>query len=77
MNHNEEICSRCFLHDKDCAYELRQMFDKCSMFELLELKIAAEKLVEAIEQYVEPKPGTPYMHRTKLLNIKNKVKELL
>ena len=36
-----------------------------------------QALIDAIEQYVEPKPGTPYMHRTKLLNIKNKVKELL
>lgn len=45
--------------------------------ELLEIKEAAAALVEAVEQYVEPKPGTPYMHRNKLLGIKNKLKKLL
>lgn len=29
------------------------------------------------EQYVEPKPGQPYMHRMRLLNINNKLKKLL
>lgn len=73
----EDVCKRCFLHDKDCAYELRQLFDKCSTYEHLELKIAAEELVDAVEKYVEPKSGTPYMHRTTLLTIKNNLKKLL
>ena len=72
----EDVCKRCFLHDKDCAYELRQLFDKCSTYEYLELKIAAEELVEAVEKYVEPKKGE-YMHRTTLLTIKNNLKKLL
>lgn len=42
-----------------------------------ELKGAAEALISALEQYVEPKPGTPYMHRARLLEIKNKTKALL
>lgn len=37
---------------------------------------AIKEFIEAVEQYAEPKPGTPYMHRTKLLAIKNKVKEI-
>ena len=43
------------------------------MEEILKL---AKELVEAVEKYVEPKPGT-YMHRTTLLTIKNKLKKLL
>lgn len=38
---------------------------------------AAAALVEAVEQYVEPKPGTPYMHRSSLLAIKNRLKEFV
>ena len=44
------------------------------MEEILKL---AKELVEAVEKYVEPKSGTPYMHRTTLLTIKNKLKKLL
>ena len=42
-----------------------------------ELSEAARELVSAVEQYVEPKPGQPYMHRMRLLNINNKLKKLL
>lgn len=43
--------------------------------EYKKLRAATKELIEAVEQYAEPKSGTPYMHRTKLLAIKNKVKE--
>ena len=41
------------------------------------LNAATKELISAVEQYVEPKPGTPYLHRTELLNTKNKVKSML
>ena len=50
---------------------------KCSLTEYLDLKFAARELVSAVEKYVEPKPGQPYMHRMRLLNINNKLKKLL
>jgi hypothetical protein len=41
------------------------------------IMIVARDLVNAVEKYVEPKPGDKYMHRTKVLAIKNKLKEML
>lgn len=41
------------------------------------LNAATKEFITAVEQYVEPKPGTPYLHRTELLNIKNNLKTLL
>ena len=41
------------------------------------LRKAASDLVDAVERYVEPKPGVPYMHRTTLLGVKNDLKKLL
>ena len=41
------------------------------------LNAATKELISAVEQYVEPKPGTPYLHRTELLNIKNNLKTIL
>ena len=41
-----------------------------------ELAAANKSLIAAIEQYVEPKPGTQYMHRSALLAAKNKAKAL-
>lgn len=38
---------------------------------------AIRNLVDAVEQYVEPKPGTPYLHRSALLKAKNDVKAIL
>jgi hypothetical protein len=42
-----------------------------------ELTAEARDLVNAVEKYVEPRPGDKYMHRTKVLAIKNKLKEML
>lgn len=42
-----------------------------------DMRSLINELISAVEQYVEPKPGTRYMHRSKLLQIKNKVKELV
>lgn len=34
-------------------------------------------MVNAVERYVEPKPGQPYLHRSELLRIKNDIKSTL
>ena len=41
------------------------------------MKKNTRALVDAVERYVEPKPGQPYLHRTALLRIKNEVKSTL
>lgn len=76
MTHEEEICARCHDHG-NCPYEIRNLQRKCQEFDRLDMADAAKKLVEAVEQYVEPKPGTPYMHRSSLLEIKNRLKEFV
>lgn len=76
MTHEEEICARCNDHG-DCPYERRNLQRKCEEFDRLDLAVAAENLVDAVEQYVEPKPGTPYMQRSTLLAIKNRLKEFV
>lgn len=45
--------------------------------QLLSLIRMAGKLVDAVERYVEPKPGDEYMHRSDLLAVKNDLKALL
>lgn len=42
-----------------------------------QLHSAAKELVEAVEKYVEPKPGDAYFHRTRLIGIKNNLKKIL
>lgn len=42
-----------------------------------EQKAAAAALVDAVERYVEPKPGDAHVLRSELLNIKNEVKAKL
>ena len=76
MIHEEEICSRCSFHDKGCAYEIRGMQRKCRDFDYLELEVAAEKLVEAVERYTKPNKGE-FCHRSELLTKCNQLKELL
>lgn len=44
---------------------------------LADMKKTTKKLIDAVEQYVEPKPGGKYMHRTTLLEIKNELKKQL
>lgn len=41
------------------------------------LKVACGKLINAVEQYVEPRPGTKYLHRSELLRIKNELKHTI
>lgn len=38
---------------------------------------AAQDLVDAVERYVEPKPGQEFVHRSEILLKKNALKELL
>lgn len=45
--------------------------------ELNKYEIAAAALVDAVERYVEPKPGDAHVLRSELLNIKNEVKRIL
>jgi len=42
-----------------------------------ELLSAAQDLVDAVERYVEPKPGQEFVHRSEILLKKNVLKELL
>lgn len=42
-----------------------------------ELNKSAAALVDAVERYVEPKPGDTHVLRSELLNIKNDVKRIL
>ena len=42
-----------------------------------ELTADARSLVEAVEGYVELKPGQEYIHRTRLLAVKNELKTKL
>lgn len=42
-----------------------------------ELNKSAAALVDAVERYVEPKPGDTHVLRSELLNIKNEVKAKL
>ena len=42
-----------------------------------ELTADCKTLIRAVEDYVEPKPGGDYMHRSKLLSIKNELKAKL
>lgn len=42
-----------------------------------ELNKSAAALVNAVERYVEPKPGDAHVLRSELLNIKNEVKRIL
>lgn len=42
-----------------------------------ELTADCKTLVKAVEDYVEPKPGQEYIHRTRLLAIKNELKTKL
>ena len=41
------------------------------------LKGAVHELISAVERYVEPKKGEPYLHRSQLLLIIGNLKELL
>lgn len=38
---------------------------------------AAQDLVDAVERYVEPRPGQEFVHRSEVLLKKNALKELL
>lgn len=42
-----------------------------------ELQQAASNLVDAVEKYVEPKPGDTYCSRNEVLMAKNKLKKLI
>ena len=76
MTHEEEICSKCPLHDKGCAYELRELQCKCTAFEHIELREAAKELVGCVERYTYPK-GKKLCRRSELLIACNKLKGLL
>lgn len=41
------------------------------------LKKAAKDLVDAVERYVEPKPGQEFVHRSEILLKKNALKKLI
>ena len=55
---------------------INEVFIQTLEARIRELMAANKALVTAVEQYVEPKPGTPYLHRSALLATKNKVKAL-
>lgn len=38
---------------------------------------AAQDLVDAVERYVEPKPGQEFVHRSEILLKKNALKKLI
>lgn len=44
---------------------------------LKKMKAGTRALIAAVEQYAEPKPGQPYLHRSELLRIKNETKQAL
>lgn len=45
--------------------------------DVMALKSVAQDLVDAVERYVEPKPGQEFVHRSEILLKKNALKELL
>lgn len=45
--------------------------------DVVSLKSAAQSLVDAVERYVEPKPGQEFVHRSEILLKKNALKKLL
>lgn len=45
--------------------------------DVVALKTAAQDLVDAVERYVEPKPGQEFVHRSEILLKKNALKELI
>lgn len=45
--------------------------------DVVALKSAAQDLVDAVERYVEPRPGQEFVHRSEVLLKKNALKELL
>ena len=56
---------------------INEVFIQTLEARIRELTADARSLVEAVEGYVEPKPGGDYMHRSKLLSIKNELKAKL
>ena len=44
---------------------------------LKKMKSGTRDLIKAVEQYVAPKPGEPYLHRSELLRILNQAKQSL
>lgn len=56
---------------------INEVFIQSLESRIRELTAANKALVAAVEQYVEPKPGTPYLHRSALLKAKNDVKNIL
>lgn len=45
--------------------------------DILTITSAAKDLVDAVERYVEPKPGQEFVHRSEILLKKNALKKLL
>jgi len=69
--------------DGDCYYKIEGLhyFGHAGVgmkeAEYKKLRDAATDLVDAVEGYVEPKPGQDFVHRSEILEKKNQLKALL